>query len=287
MKDFTVENLTESVVEAYTEKASPRMKVVMKSLIEHLHAFARDVELTEAEWFEGIQFLTATGKMCDAQRQEFILLSDTLGLSMMVDAINHPKGGKGTESTVLGPFYVDGAPEVPSGSTIIKRDDGHEKVVIEGRVTDADGNPLKGATLDVWQTAGNELYDVQDPTAPKWNLRAKIIANDDGSYSFLTETPQSYPVPNDGPVGQLLAVGKRHPMRPAHVHFIVRAEGYQPLTTHIFVAGDKYLDSDAVFATKHSLVVNFDDCSDSGVANRYGLSGPFKRAVCNFGLMTA
>ena len=285
MKDFTVDNLTETVVEAYTHNASPRMKIIMKSLIEHLHNFARDVELTEAEWFEGIQFLTETGKMCDEQRQEFILLSDTLGLSMMVDAINHPKGGKGTESTVLGPFYVDGAPEVPSGSNIIKRDEGHEKVVVEGRVTDATGNPISGASLDVWQTAGNELYDVQDPTAPEWNLRAKILAKDDGTYSFVSETPKSYSVPNDGPVGRLLEVGKRHSMRPAHLHFIVRAPGYQTLTTHIFVAGDEYLDSDAVFATKQSLVVDFADCEDETLARTYGIQAPFKRANYNFGLM--
>lgn len=287
MKDFTVDNLTESVVEAYTKDASPRMKVIMKSLIEHLHNFAREVELTEAEWFEGIQFLTATGKMCDEQRQEFILLSDTLGLSMMVDAINHPKGGKGTESTVLGPFYVDGAPEVPSGSNIIKRDDGHEKVLVEGQVTDADGKPVSGATLDVWQTAGNELYDVQDPNAPEWNLRAKIIAKDDGSFSFVSETPKSYSVPNDGPVGQLLAVGKRHSMRPAHLHFIVAAPGYQTLTTHIFVAGDEYLDSDAVFATKQSLVIDFEQCDDTELAAAYGIETPFRRARYDFGLMPA
>lgn len=285
MKDFTVENLTESVVEAYTVNASPRMAVILKSLIEHLHAFAKEVELTEHEWFAGIQFLTATGKMCDEQRQEFILLSDTLGLSMMVDAINHPKGGAGTESTVLGPFYVEGAPEVASGNSIIKRDDGYEKVVVEGKVTDADGNPLAGASLDVWQTAGNELYDVQDPTAPEWNLRAKVMANADGSYSFLSETPKSYSVPNDGPVGQLLNAGGRHSMRPAHLHFIVRAPGYQPLTTHIFVEGDEYLDSDAVFATKNSLVAKFEDCKDKELAKKYGLDGAFKRVEYNFGLM--
>ena len=285
MKDFTVDNLTESVVDAYTANASPRMAVVLKSLIQHLHTFARDVELTEQEWFEGIQFLTETGKMCDEKRQEFILLSDTLGLSMMVDAINHPKGGEGTESTVLGPFYVEGAPEVPSGSNIIKRDEGHEKVLVEGVVTDADGAPLSGATLDVWQTAGNKLYDVQDPTAPEWNLRAKITANDDGSYAFVSETPQSYSVPNDGPVGKLLAAGKRHSMRPAHLHFIVRAPGYQSLTTHIFVAGDEYLDSDAVFATKQSLVAEFADCNDEKLAKKYAIEGAFKRAQCDFGLM--
>lgn len=285
MKDFTVDNLTESVVAAYTKGASPRMAVVLKSLIEHLHNFARDVELTEKEWFEGIQFLTETGKMCDEQRQEFILLSDTLGLSMMVDAINHPKGGKGTESTVLGPFYVEGAPEVPSGSNLIKRDDGHEKVLVEGIVTDADGKPLSGAYLDVWQTAGNKLYDVQDPSAPEWNLRAKVRANDDGTYAFVSETPQSYSVPNDGPVGKLLAAGNRHSMRPAHLHFMVSAEGHQALTTHIFVAGDEYLDSDAVFATKQSLVVEFVDCNDAALGEQYGISGNFKRARCDFGLM--
>lgn len=285
MKDFTVDNLTESVVEAYTRGASPRMAVVLKSLIEHLHMFARDVELTEQEWFEGIQFLTETGKMCDEQRQEFILLSDTLGLSMMVDAINHPKGGEGTESTVLGPFYVEGAPEVPSGSNLIKRDDGHEKVIVEGTVTDADGRPLSGASLDVWQTAGNKLYDVQDPSAPEWNLRAKVKANDDGTYAFVSETPQSYSVPNDGPVGRLLAAGQRHSMRPAHLHFIVNAPGHQSLTTHIFVAGDEYLDSDAVFATKQSLVVDFVDCDDSELGEKYGIGGNFKRATCDFGLM--
>ena len=285
MKDFTVDNLTESVVEAYTKNASPRMAVVLKSLIQHLHEFARDVELTEQEWFQGIQFLTETGKKCDAQRQEFILLSDTLGLSMMVDAINHPKGGKGTESTVLGPFYVEGAPEVDSGSNIIKRDDGHEKVLVEGTVTDADGQPIAGATLDVWQTAGNKLYDVQDPTAPEWNLRAKIKANDDGTYAFISETPQSYSVPADGPVGKLLEAGKRHSMRPAHLHFIVAAKGYQALTTHIFVAGDEYLDSDAVFATKQSLVVDFKLCDDENLAKQYKMEGSFRRAQCDFGLM--
>ncbi|MFT4583262.1 MAG: hydroxyquinol 1,2-dioxygenase [Gammaproteobacteria bacterium] len=285
MKDFTLENLTDAVVEAYTANAaSPRKAQIIGSLVKHLHAFAKDVELTEAEWFEGIQFLTATGKMCDDKRQEFILLSDTLGLSMVVDAINHPKGGLGTESTVLGPFYVEGAPIVESGANIIKRDIGGETVLVTGKVTDAAGKPLAGATLEVWQTAYNQLYDVQDPDAPEWNLRAKIKAKDDGEFSFVSEKPTSYPVPTDGPVGQLLAAGGRHAFRPAHLHFMVKAPGYETLTTHIFADGDPYLDSDAVFATKAALVAKFEPSEDAKLAASYGLKVPFTTMHYEFGL---
>ena len=285
MKDFTLENLTDAVVEAYTANAaSPRKAQIIGSLVKHLHAFAKDVELTEAEWFEGIQFLTATGKMCDDKRQEFILLSDTLGLSMVVDAINHPKGGLGTESTVLGPFYVEGAPIVESGANIIKRDIGGETVLVTGKVTDAAGKPLAGATLEVWQTANNQLYDVQDPDAPEWNLRAKIKAKDNGEFSFVSEKPTSYPVPTDGPVGQLLAAGGRHAFRPAHLHFMVKAPGHETLTTHIFADGDPYLDSDAVFATKAALVAKFEPSEDAKLAASYGLKVPFTTMHYEFGL---
>ena len=286
MKDFTLENLTEAVVEAYTKDATtPRTAEVVGSLIKHLHAFAKEVDLTEAEWFEGIQFLTETGKKCDDKRQEFILLSDTLGLSMVVDAINHPKGGLGTESTVLGPFYVDGAPVVDSGSSIIKKDNGGEVVLVTGKVTDPDGNPLTGATLDVWQTASNQLYDVQDPEAPEWNLRATIKAQDNGEFSFVSEKPTSYPVPTDGPVGRLLAAGGRHAFRPAHLHFVVKAPGYETVVTHIFVEGDPYLDSDAVFATKAALVAKFEPSSDKRLASKHGLPVPFTKMHYEFGLL--
>jgi hydroxyquinol 1,2-dioxygenase len=285
MKDFTLENLTDAVVEAYTTNAaSPRQAQIIGSLVRHLHAFAKDVELTEAEWFEGIQFLTATGKKCDDKRQEFILLSDTLGLSMVVDAINHPKGGLGTESTVLGPFYVEGSPIVESGANIIKRDIGGEVVLVTGKVTDAAGKPLAGATLEVWQTANNQLYDVQDPDAPEWNLRATIKAKDDGEFSFVSEKPTSYPVPTDGPVGQLLAAGGRHAFRPAHLHFMVKAPGHETLTTHIFADGDPYLDSDAVFATKAALVAKFEPSEDATLAAKYGLKVPFTTMHYEFGL---
>ncbi|MFT4561889.1 MAG: hydroxyquinol 1,2-dioxygenase [Gammaproteobacteria bacterium] len=285
MKDFTLENLTDAVVEAYTANAtSPRKAQILGSLVRHLHDFAKDVELTEAEWFEGIQFLTATGKKCDDKRQEFILLSDTLGLSMVVDSINHPKGGLGTESTVLGPFYVEGSPTVESGANIIKRDNGGEVVLVSGKVMNAAGKPLAGATLEVWQTANNQLYDVQDPDAPEWNLRATIKAKDDGEFSFVSEKPTSYPVPTDGPVGQLLAAGGRHAFRPAHLHFMVKAPGHETLTTHIFADGDPYLDSDAVFATKAALVAKFEPSEDAQLAADHGLKVPFTTMHYEFGL---
>jgi len=286
MKDFTLDNLTDVVTEAYTKNAiSPRHTEIFGALIKHLHSFAKEVSLTEKEWLEGIQFLTETGKKCDDKRQEFILLSDTLGLSMVVDAINHPKGGKGTESTVLGPFYVEGAPEVESGSNIIKRDADGEVVLVTGTVSDAEGKPLKGAKLDVWQTASNQLYDVQDPDAPEWNLRAKIKAKDNGEYSFISEKPTSYPVPTDGPVGRLLSAAGRHAFRPAHLHFMVSAPGYETVTTHIFVDGDKYLDSDAVFATKAKLVAKFISSTDEKLAAEYDLPTPFCQVNYDFGLM--
>lgn len=287
MKDFTVDNLTDEVVRAYTEKTtSPRMQQIFRSLITHLHGFVRDVELTEEEWFTAIQFLTETGRKCDDKRQEFILLSDTLGVSMLVDAINHPKGGAGTESTVLGPFYVGGAPDMPFGGDVRRRHlDEATPCLVTGRVTSADGKPLAGATLDIWQTAANAKYDVQDPEAPEWNLRGRFTADENGEYALVTEQPVSYGVPDDGPVGRMLDAAGRHAMRPAHLHFIVDADGYQALTTHIFVEGDEYLDSDAVFATKKSLVGDFRVVDDADLGKRFGLEPPFAHLEFDFGLM--
>jgi len=288
MRDFSVDNLTEAVREEYGAKCpDARTREIITRLIEHLHAFVKDVELTEAEWFEGIKFLTDTGKKCDDQRQEFILLSDVLGVSMLVDAINHPKGGLGTESTVLGPFYVEGAPQRGNGESIILRDTGARPTLVTGKVRDKDGEPIAGATVDVWQTAANGLYDIQDPEAPDWNLRGKFTTGADGSYAFITEQPVSYSVPSDGPVGRLLRASGRHSMRPAHIHFIVSAPGHEPVTTHVFVQGDEYLDSDAVFATKDALVAEFVDSTDAALAAEYGLQTPFTHLAFDFGLMPA
>ena len=287
MKDFTVDNLTDEVIKAYSANtASPRMQQIFTSLITHLHGFVKDVQLTEAEWFAAIQFLTDTGKKCDDKRQEFILLSDTLGVSMLVDAINHPKGGAGTESTVLGPFFVPGSPDLAHGADIRRRHLAEaETCLVTGRVTDQHGRPLAGATLEVWQTAANGFYDVQDASAPEWNLRGRFTTNVDGEYALVTEKPVSYPVPTDGPVGRMLAAAGRHAFRPAHLHFMVKAEGCEPLITHVFVNGDPYLDSDAVFATKESLVGDFTTCSDAAEAARYGIQAPYSRLRFDFGLM--
>ena len=287
MKDFTVENLTEEVIKAYSANTvSPRMKQIFASLITHLHGFVKDVELTEGEWFEAIEFLTATGKKCDDKRQEFILLSDTLGVSMLVDALNHPKGGAGTESTVLGPFFIPGSPELPYGGDLRRRHlDEAVPCLVTGQVTDQSGKPLAGASLEVWQTAANGYYDVQDPSAPEWNLRGRFTTNGQGEYALVTEKPVSYPVPTDGPVGRMLAAGGRHAFRPAHLHFMVKAEGCEPLTTHVFVNGDQYLDSDAVFATKESLVGEFTTSTDAAEAQRFGIHAPYSRLRFDFGLM--
>ena len=286
MRDFTIDNLTEIVLDEYGSRtADPRSRQIITALIKHLHAFVKDVQLTEEEWFRAIMFLTATGQICDDKRQEFILLSDVLGVSMLVDAINHPKSGKGTESTVLGPFYVPGAPEYEHGASIIKQQYGGAVALVRGQVTDPDGNPIAGAKLDVWQTAANGAYDVQDQTMPEHNMRGVFTTDEQGEYAFVTEKPLSYSIPTDGPVGDLLRVSSRHGMRPAHIHFIVSAAGYESLTTHVFSEGDEYLDSDAVFATKSSLIGHYETSRDAELAARYNLPVPFSHLRFDMGLM--
>ncbi|HYN27678.1 MAG TPA: dioxygenase, partial [Burkholderiales bacterium] len=215
-----------------------------------------ETQLTEQEWFAGIQFLTATGQKCDGKRQEYILLSDTLGVSMLVDAINHRKPGGATETTVLGPFYVSGAKDMPMWADVAGDAPGDPAYVF-GRVLDVGGKPIAGATIDVWQTDGEGFYDVQRPGGNESYARGKFTTVADGRYGFRTVKPVSYPVPTDGPVGKMLLGMGRHPYRPAHVHAIVSAPGYEKVATHLFVEGDAYLDSDAVFGVKHSLVVDF------------------------------
>jgi hydroxyquinol 1,2-dioxygenase len=256
MRNLTEENLTDAVLARLARSENPRFKAIMTSVIRHLHAVVREVGLTEAEWAEAIKFLTATGHKCDGDRQEFILLSDVLGVSMLVDAIHHRKPAGATESTVLGPFYVEGAPDLPAGFDISHGGEG-ELSEVSGRVRTPTGKPIAGAVLDVWQTAPNGFYSTQDPKQDRFNLRGRFRSDAEGAFFFRTIKPTSYPVPTDGPVGAILNAMGRHPMRPAHLHFIVSAPGYETLTTHLFVEGDPYLDSDVVFGVKNSLIVPF------------------------------
>ena len=254
MTVMTPDQLTKQVLAAYAGTPDPRLRQLLTSLIGHLHAFAVETRLTRQEWLAGVDFLTATGQKCDDERQEFILLSDVLGFSSLVDLINAADGA--TESTVLGPFYVPGAPVRAMGEQLGRPEDG-SPTLVRGRVTDPAGEPLDGASLDVWQSSSNGLYDTQDPQQPPFNLRGVFVTGPDGLYQFRTVRPASYPIPTDGPVGGLLRGAGRHNWRAAHIHAIVSAPGYRPVTTHIFDAENPYLDSDTVFGVKDSLVRPF------------------------------
>jgi hydroxyquinol 1,2-dioxygenase len=286
MRNLTEGDLTDAVLSKLAGTSDARLKQIMTALIAHLHAFVREVELTEEEWAAGIRFLTACGHMCDDKRQELILLSDTLGVSMLVDAINHRSPEGVTESTVFGPFYVHGAPELPLGADIAGATAG-ERAVVQGRVLDEAGRPIPGAQLDVWQAAPTGLYDVQDPSQPAMNLRGKFRTDVDGRFWFRTVKPVAYPIPTDGPVGRMLQALGRHPWRPAHIHFIVSADGFAPVTTHLFAAGDPYLDSDAVFGVKSSLVVGFQCCAVGPMPDGTMSDAPFLVASYDFALKRA
>lgn len=251
-------NSAETVNGRIGEATDPRLRRVMTSLVNHLHDFIKDVELTEAEWEAAIGFLTRTGQICSDTRQEFILLSDALGVSMLVDAINHRAPEGATESTVFGPFHVEGAPELPMG-TCISTDGKGEICLYQGRVLDLDGRPIENALVDVWSDNADGFYDVQQPDLqPRWNNRGVFRTGNDGTYAFRGIKPVSYPIPDDGPVGQMLAALGRHPWRPAHMHFRITAPGHDRLITHIFVGGDSYLGSDAVFGVKAALIADFE-----------------------------
>jgi protocatechuate 3,4-dioxygenase beta subunit len=265
-------DITRAVIASFDRCDDERLRRVMQSLAVHLHAFATEVELTPEEWEAGIRILTETSHITDHQRQEFILWSDALGVSMLVDALAHGAPHGATESTVLGPFYVPGAELREFGASIAEEPAG-EPAWVHGYVRDVHGRPIAGAELDVWQNGDDRLYAVQSSNAPEHHLRGRFRARDDGSYAFLAVRPVPYTIPNDGPVGRMLAATGRHAWRPAHIHLIVRAPGYRAVATHIFDAGSEYLDSDAVFAVKPSLLRDFVHRSESDTERPVGVTG--------------
>jgi hydroxyquinol 1,2-dioxygenase len=281
MRDFNEHSITDEVIDRFKNTPDPRLKQILNSLVHHLHDFVRDVEPTFEEWMAAVQFLTRTGQICSGNRQEFILLSDTLGVSMLVDAINHRLPAGATETTVLGPFFVEGAPVFESGADI-SADQPGEPLYVDARFTSTEGAPLAGATVDVWQSDNDGFYDVQRNDLEGAALRGRFMADADGRVRFWSITPTAYPIPYDGPVGDMLKATERHPWRPAHLHFMVSAPGYQTLMTHVFVDGDQYLDSDAVFGVKNSLIDAFPLQPAGEAPDGRNLEGPWRRLDYNF-----
>ncbi|MDA0764681.1 MAG: dioxygenase [Proteobacteria bacterium] len=258
--DFNEKTATNAVLDSFSSIKNDRLKFIMNSIVTHLHEVVKEVEPTEEEWLQAIMFLTNTGQKCDDRRQEFILLSDVLGVSMLVDSINNRKSKNETETTVLGPFHTP-SPKVNMGDNIANNVNG-EKCIVSGKVLDTNNNPIVKATIEVWQSGPDGLYDVQKE-GHTVDLRGTMSSLDNGSYFFQTVKPQYYPIPVDGPVGKVLNSLERHPFRPAHIHFMVKAEGYESLVTHVFIDGDKYLESDTVFAVKKSLIRKLEHGNDT------------------------
>lgn len=284
-RELFSEDRSAEVVAASFAQAPPRLREVLTSLVRHLHAFVKEVELTEEEWAQGISFLTRTGQMCDATRQEFILASDVLGVSMLVETINHRAAAGSTESTVTGPFHVVASPRRKLGDTIALDGKG-DPCLVTGQVTGPAGEPVAGAEVDVWQASAEGFYDVQQPgIQPERNLRGLFTTDEAGRFWFRTIVPRYYPIPADGPVGNMLKATGRHPFRPAHIHFLVAARGYRPVTTHLFVKDSPYLDSDAVFGVKESLVRDFPWMDDPEMAAEHDLPNPFRTVHFDVGLL--
>jgi hydroxyquinol 1,2-dioxygenase len=274
-------NLTEAVINSFDGAKDARTREVIVALLRHLHGFAREVKLTPEEWKAGIDFLVRAGKITDEKRNEFILASDVLGLSSLIDVLQSDPGA--TERSALGPFHAEGSPELAVGGDLKQGNDG-EPLLVHGRVLDTSGRAVSGARLDFWQAAVNGKYWQQDPSQHPHNLRFRMTTGEDGAYAFTTVQPAPYSVPYDGPVGDLLRAGGRHAWRPAHFHFIVSAPGFRALTTELFFAGDPYLDSDAIFGVRESLVLDVAASDDVTLAQRYRLSVPFQHVAFDFRL---
>ena len=259
MRNVDQQTITQAFLDYCSEDTDPRLRFLLERLSSHLHDFAREVDLTHNEWRKAIQFLTECGNITTPERNEFILLSDVLGLSSLVDMVHSPE--EATASSVLGPFHILGAPDLPVGGDL-KQDNDGDTVIVQGNVLSPDGKPVSGAALEIWQTAANGLYSNQDSAQPDYNLRARQVVGDDGRYAFTTVRPAPYTVPDDGPVGDLLRATGRHPWRPSHLHFIIEAEGFRTLVTELFPDDDPYLDEDAVFGVRQDLTMRYQEHRD-------------------------
>lgn len=256
MRNLNEDTITQAVIERFSRTPDPRLKEIMTSLVQHLHAFAREVRLTEEEWFKGIQYLTDTGQMCSDTRQEFILLSDTLGLSMLTVAMNNDKPAGCTEPTVFGPFFLEQAPEYQLGDDVANGAKG-EPCLVSGTVKGLGGEPIPNALINVWQADADGNYDVQYAHLAHPQARGILHADAQGRFHFKTILAEAYPIPSDGPVGAMLKATRNHPWRPAHLHFMIEAPGYERLITHVFRDHDQYLDSDVVFGVRSTLIADW------------------------------
>lgn len=254
MRNVTADNITEVFTGYFGDDTNPRTKEIMTSLARHLHDFARDVDLTHDEWRAGLEIMEWAGRITTPERNEFVLMSDVLGLSSLVDIL-HSKS-ESTSSSVLGPFHVSNAPALALGGDM-KKDFGGEVLLVEGHVTDVAGNAIPDATIDIWQTAPNGLYSSQDPDQDIYSFHGLITADTSGRYGFTTVKPVEYTVPTDGPVGKILDAAGRHPWRPSHLHYIVKAPGFKTLVTEVFASDDPYLDQDTVFGVRDDLVMDY------------------------------
>jgi hydroxyquinol 1,2-dioxygenase len=276
MSQFGDFNLTEQVIESFARTPDPRLKELMIELVRSLHEFVRKTDLTFEEWNSAIEFLTRCGQKCTSTRQEFILLSDVLGASMLVDAVNHRERDGATETTVLGPFYVGEHRPVPNNSDISAGIAG-KPMFVHARVASLDGSPVANVAVDIWHADDEGYYDTQKSSYETHgpSLRARFVTDANGRFAFRTILPRSYPIPTDGPVGQLINATSRHPMRPAHIHFLVNPPGFEPLVTHVFIEGDSYLNSDAVFGVKEELICKVEQRADPIMPDGQPASGPW------------
>ncbi|MBV6636703.1 MAG: hydroxyquinol 1,2-dioxygenase [Mameliella sp.] len=255
MRNITLDNITEAVTGAMKPDIPDRNREIMTAAIKHFHAFAKEVNLTHGEWLEGCEWMRRAGEISSEARNEFILICDILGVEVLVDMLDNTVTDGESESTVLGPFYRENPPVLPKGASIVQKDFDNQKTVrVSGRIVDVAGNPIEGVRIDVWEDAPNGLYEQQDPDQPDYNLRGRFLTEADGSYEFVGLRPEPYPIPYDGAAGELLNFMGHHPMRPGHIHFMISKEGYKPLISQIYDSQTEYLDNDAVFAVKESLI---------------------------------